>query len=96
MLNNGYFSHTGRDGSTTAERLRRGGVSFGSSGENICYYSGMSLRATLNWCHSTFMSEPYPGFANHIGNILSPRYNRLGVGIAQSGGKIIIVWDFAG
>lgn len=96
LLNYGYFSHTGRDGSRTSDRLRRGGVSFGSSGENLCYYSGMSLRATLNWCHSTFMSEPYPGYANHIGNILSPRFNRLGVGIAHSGGKVIIVWDFAG
>ena len=96
MINYGYFSHTGRDGSRTSDRLRRGGVSFGSSGENICYYSGISLRATLNWCHSTFMAEPYPGYANHIGNILSPRFNRVGVGIAQSGGKIIIVWDFAG
>lgn len=96
MLNNGYFSHTGLDGSTTASRLRAGGVSFSSSGENICYYSGIGLRGTLEWCHATFMSEPYPGVANHIGNILSPNYNRLGVGIATSGGKVIVVWDFAG
>ncbi|HEY8177781.1 MAG TPA: Ig-like domain-containing protein [Candidatus Limnocylindria bacterium] len=96
MLNNGYFSHTGLDGSTTASRLRAGGVSFSWSGENICYYNGLGLQGTLEWCHATFMSEPYPGVANHIGNILSAHYNRLGVGIAQSGGKIIVVWDFAG
>jgi uncharacterized protein YkwD len=96
MLNNGYFSHTGRDGSTIAGRLRAGGVSFSWSGENICYYNGLGLRGTLEWCHATFMSEPYPGIANHIGNILSPHYNRLGVGIATSGGKVIVVWDFAG
>ncbi|HEX5578527.1 MAG TPA: Ig-like domain-containing protein [Candidatus Limnocylindria bacterium] len=96
MLNNGYFSHTGRDGSTIAGRLRAGGVNFSWSGENICYYNGLGLRGTLEWCHATFMSEPYPGVANHIGNILSPHYNRLGVGIATSGGKVIVVWDFAG
>ncbi|HEX6474965.1 MAG TPA: Ig-like domain-containing protein [Candidatus Limnocylindria bacterium] len=96
MLNNGYFSHTGRDGSTIAGRLRAGGVSFSWSGENICYYNGLGVRGTLEWCHSTFMSEPYPGVANHIGNILSPNYNRLGIGIATSGGKVIVVWDFAG
>ena len=96
MLNNGYFSHTGLNGSTTAGRLRAGGVSFSWSGENICYYAGLGLRGTLEWCHATFMSEPYPGVANHIGNILSPKYNRLGVGIAESGGKVIVVWDFAG
>ena len=70
-------------------------MSFSWSGENICY-AGLGLRGTLEWCHATFMSEPYPGVANHIGNILSPNYNRLGVGIATSGGKVIVVWDFAG
>jgi hypothetical protein len=42
------------------------------------------------------MAEPYPGYFNHIANILSPRFSRVGIGIAQSGGKIYVVWDFAG
>ena len=92
----GYFSHTGRDGSQVSDRLRAAGIGFSWSGENMCYYNGMGLRGMLDWCHSTFMSEPYPGYANHIGNILSSHYTRVGVGIAQSGGKVIIVWDFAG
>ena len=96
MLNNGYFSHTGLNGSTIAGRLQAGGVSFSWSGENICYYNGLGVRGTLEWCHATFMSEPWPGVANHIGNILSGHYDRLGVGIATSGGKVIVVWDFAG
>ena len=96
QVNYGYFSHTGRDGSRVSDRLRRAGISFSYSGENMCYYNGLGLRAMLEWCHSTFMSEPYPGFANHIGNILGTHYTRLGLGIAQSGGKVIIVWDFAG
>ena len=96
MLRNGYFSHTGRDGSRVADRLRRAGISFSYSGENICYLSGQSVRATLDWCHRTFMSEPYPGHYNHIANILSPRFTRVGIGIAQGGGQIKIVWDFAG
>jgi len=96
MANYAYFSHTGRDGSTVSDRLRRGGVSFSWSGENICYYNGIGAKAMLNWCHSVFMSEPYPGVANHIGNILSPHYTRLGVGIAQKGTRIYITWDFAG
>ena len=37
---NGYFSHYGLDGSTRETRLRRGGVSFGWSGENQCYLVG--------------------------------------------------------
>ena len=95
-VNYNYFSHTGRDGSQVSDRLRAAGIGFSWSGENMCYYNGMGLRAMLDWCHNTFMSEPYPGYPNHIGNILSSHYNRVGVGIAQSGSKVIIVWDFAG
>ncbi len=91
-----YFSHTGRDGSRVADRLRRAGISFGTSGENLCYYSGIGIRATLDWCHRTFMAEPYPGHFNHIANILSPKFTRVGVGIAESGGRVKIVWNFAG
>lgn len=96
MANRGYFSHSGRDGSNVSDRLRRGGVSFSYSGENICYYNGIGTKAMLNWCHGVFMSEPYPGVANHIGNILSPHYTRLGVGIAHNGSRTYITWDFAG
>lgn len=92
---NGYFSHTGRDGSTREVRLRRGGVSFGWSGENQCYHVGMSQQATLDWCHAQFMAEPYPGHWNHIGNILNPNARRLGVGIVTVGGRTVITWDFA-
>jgi uncharacterized protein YkwD len=95
QINYNYFSHTGRDGSQVSDRLRAAGIGFSWSGENMCYYNGMALRGMLDWCHSTFMSEPYPGYANHIGNILSAHYRRVGIGIAQSGGKVIIVWDFA-
>jgi uncharacterized protein YkwD len=96
MITYGYFSHVGRDGSTVSTRLARAGIGFSASGENICYLSGAGIQGALNWCHATFMSEPYPGYANHIGNILGTRYSRIGVGIATSGPKVIVVWDFAG
>jgi uncharacterized protein YkwD len=91
---NGYFSHYGLNGSTRESRLAAGGVSFGWSGENQCYLVGRTPAATLDWCHAQFMAEPYPGHWNHIGNILNPNARRVGVGIAQVGGKIVIVWDF--
>jgi uncharacterized protein YkwD len=94
MLRTGHFSHTGVNGSTRESRLRAGGVSFGYSGENICYRSGYSVQSTLNWCHSQVMAEPYPGVYNHIANILSPNYHRLGVGIASDGNRVYVVWDF--
>ncbi|MCV0403685.1 MAG: Ig-like domain-containing protein [Chloroflexi bacterium] len=91
---NGYFSHTGANGSTRESRLRAGGVSFGWSGENQCYHVGMSEQATLDWCHSQFMAEPYPGHWNHIANILNPNARRMGVGIATVGGRTVITWNF--
>jgi uncharacterized protein YkwD len=95
QLQNGYFSHTGLDGSTTQSRLRAAGISFGYSGENECTYSGYTNPITvLDKCHAYFMSEPYPGYPNHIGNILGTHYHKVGIGIAQSGSHIIIVWDF--
>ena len=96
MLNNGYFDHTSLDGRTKEDRLRNAGIVFGWSGENICYNnnSAMSPTDVLNWCHSQFMSEPYPGYSNHIGNILGVHYTRIGIGIAVSGSKVYITWDF--
>jgi uncharacterized protein YkwD len=96
LINYNYFSHTGRDGSRVADRLRRAGVSFGHAGENLCYHSGIGVRATLEWCHSVFMAEPYPGYFNHIANILNPRFTRVGIGIAERNGQVKIVWNFAG
>ena len=49
--------------------------------------TGRSTTQTLDWCQSQFMSEPYPGVANHIGNILSTHYTRVGIGIAIQGGE---------
>jgi uncharacterized protein YkwD len=91
---NGYFSHTGLDGSTRDTRLQAGGISYSYSGENQCYYSGIGVAATLDWCHQAFMAEPYPGQWNHIANILDPRFHRVGIGIAQVGAAVVIVWDF--
>ena len=96
MLNNGYFDHTSIDGRTKEDRLRNAGISFGWNGENICYSynAARSPIDVLNWCHSQFMSEPYPGYANHIGNILGAHYTKIGIGIAVSGAKVYITWDF--
>jgi uncharacterized protein YkwD len=91
-----YFSHDSRDGTSHADRLRAAGISFGWNGENQCMNTntGRTTIQTLDWCHAQFMSEPYPGYANHIGNILGAHYHKVGIGIAVSGGKVIVVWDF--
>lgn len=97
QVQNNYFGHTGVNGSTTRTRMAAAGIVFGWSGENLCMNngSGRSAAGTLDWCQSQFITEPYPGYANHIGNILNVHYTRVGVGIAVSGSKVIVVWDFA-
>ncbi len=96
QVNHNYFGHNSPNGRTPQDRLRAAGLAFGWSGENLCYNNntGRTTTGTLDWCQSQFMSEPYPGVANHIGNILGVHYTRVGIGIAVSGAKVIIVWDF--
>jgi uncharacterized protein YkwD len=95
MLANGYFSHDSLDGTTYKQRLTNAGISYGWSGENACYLGyGGGVQATLDWCHAAFWSEPYPGGGNHKDNILNPNFRRVGIGIATSSIKVIVVWDF--
>jgi uncharacterized protein YkwD len=94
MATYNYFSHTSRNGMTFAQRLTAGGVSYGHRGENICFLGGASVTAALNWCHSQFMAEPFPGGGNHKDNILNPNFRRIGIGIAIGGGRVYVVWDF--
>lgn len=96
QVNYNYFGHIGRDGLGHEDRLRRAGLVFGWNGENLCMNNntGRTTTQTLDWCQSQFMAEPYPGVANHIGNILSTHYTKVGIGIAVKGAKVIVVWDF--
>jgi len=97
QLNRGYYSHyTLGSGAGPTQRLAAAGIGFRSAGENACYAEmGLGAQGTMNWCHGVFMSEPWPGYANHIGNILSSRYSRVGIGVADNGTRVVIVWDFA-
>ena len=92
---NGYFSHNSLNGATPEDRMRAAGIVFSHSGENQCYDYG-SLTGAIAWCHSIMMAEPYPGYWNHIGNILNPNFTRVGFGSARkSNGEWIMTWDFA-
>jgi uncharacterized protein YkwD len=92
---NNYFSHTSLNGMTPEDRMRAAGIVFSVGGENQCYDYG-SITSAIAWCHSVMMAEPYPGYWNHIGNILDPRFTRVGFGYAvKSNGEIIMTWDFA-
>jgi len=92
---NNYFSHNSLNGMTPEDRMRAAGISFTHSGENQCYDYG-TITSAIAWCHSVMMAEPYPGYWNHIANILDPNFTRVGFGYAvKSNGEIIMTWDFA-
>lgn len=94
QVTNGYYSHTSANGTSLYGRLAAAGVGFSAASENQCHYYGQSAQATLEWCHTAFMAEPYPGHWNHIANILNPRWTRVGVGIGDNGSHVVITWDF--
>jgi uncharacterized protein YkwD len=96
MARYGYFSHNSLDGSTFHDRLNAAGISWSHAGENICMNMG-SVTGVIAACHSLMMAEPYPGYWNHIANILNPNFTRVGFGYARRGdGMLLMTWDFAG
>lgn len=82
MMESKKISHTGTDGSTPLERMRRSGVRVSWGGENIWTYWGKIPHEGPPTMHGAMMDEPHePGLWNHIANILLPTYRRVGVGI---------------
>jgi uncharacterized protein YkwD len=79
MARHDFFSHVSPGGSTMTKRIRRSGYLRGargwSIGENLAWGSGRlatPVEAVEGWMNS-------PG---HRANILSPRFRRIGIGIA--------------
>jgi uncharacterized protein YkwD len=72
MACNNYFSHTGLDGSNSADRAQRQGYSSGFVGENIAAGYSSPANVVQGWMKS-------PG---HKANMLSPEYTEIGVGYA--------------
>jgi uncharacterized protein YkwD len=70
----GYLDHTGRDGSSPAERITRGGYRWREAGENLA--SGMTTPEQLvaGW----LQSPP------HCANLMSPAYREAGVAFADN------------
>ena len=93
-LVNGYFAHNSLDGTKYYQRLTAAGIQWSVSGENGCWRSGSTVQKTLDWCQSGMMAEPYPGYPNHIANILNPKFHRVGIGIATDGNKVYVTWDY--
>ncbi|MFO7953128.1 MAG: CvpA family protein [Bacillota bacterium] len=74
MLQRGYMGHIDPEDNTPFDRMRDGGVTFTTAGENL------ALAQTVSIAHKGLMDSP-----GHRANILSPHYSRVGIGAAQGG-----------
>lgn len=72
MARHNYFSHTGSDGSTPAQRVERAGYRYRSTGENIAAGQISPEDAVAAWIKSP----------EHCANLMSPDFTEMGVAFA--------------
>jgi uncharacterized protein YkwD len=74
MFARGYFAHENPDGKSPFDRMREGGVSFRTAGENLAYAPDVEIA------HEGLMNSP-----PHKKNILDPDFRRVGIGAISAG-----------
>lgn len=77
MLDNGYFSHTGRNGSSAGDRITAAGYQWRTYGENIASGHRSEESVLDGWVNS-------PG---HQRNNINPNFEEFGLGYASGGGQ---------
>ncbi|NEQ63513.1 MAG: CAP domain-containing protein [Moorea sp. SIO4A1] len=70
MVRNGFFSHTGSDGSKISDRAKAAGYLYSYVGENIAAGNPTPAQTIRQWMGST----------GHRRNILKPQYQEIGFG----------------
>ena len=83
LLENGKLSHQFPGEPTPAERIGGAGARFTLSAENV------ARTEYLEDVHPALMNSP-----GHRANILSPKYNAVGIGVVERQGKIYVTQDF--
>ena len=79
-------------GGNPGDRLRRAGYSSYRWAENIGCRSG-SARAAVLASHLFFQSEKSTGGGHYV-NLMNAAYDRVGIGVWVSGGRVRLVIDF--
>lgn len=72
MAKNNYFSHTGKDGSSTPQRMQRLGYNWMSYGENI--YRTMGYSATEEEVVNAWIKSP-----GHCANLMGEHFKEMGI-----------------
>ena len=73
MARHNFLSHTGSDGSSPFDRMRRYGYNFRWAGENVASGYSSPQDVMRGWMNSS----------GHRANILNPNFRDLGIGYAQ-------------
>ncbi|MBD2250828.1 CAP domain-containing protein [Nostoc parmelioides] len=87
MAQKNFFSHTGADGSTPADRVRAGGISYWVVGENL--YTSTNIPRPVPSAIEGWMKSP-----GHRENILRPVFAETGVGVWRVGNTYYITQLF--
>jgi uncharacterized protein YkwD len=82
MARRKYFEHRGKDGSQPKDRVLRAGYQPRLTGENIAYGPESAEEVVAGWLAS-------PG---HCENIMDPRFQNIGVGLATGKKRGQIYW----
>lgn len=82
MARKKYFDHRGSDGSQPRDRVQRAGYKSRLTGENIALGPETAEEVVAGWLAS-------PG---HCANIMEPRFQNIGVGLATGRGRGQIYW----
>ena len=72
MAVNRYMDHTGRDGSSPADRITRTGYKWRMVGENLASGIMTPEEAVAGWLQSP----------HHCENLMTPRFTEMGVAFA--------------
>jgi uncharacterized protein YkwD len=72
MATYGYMAHTGRDGSSPAQRITRSGYRWRAVGENLASGIMTPEDAVAGWLHST----------EHCANLMDPAFRQMGLAYA--------------
>jgi uncharacterized protein YkwD len=73
----GYLDHTGRDGSSAAQRITRSGYRWREVGENLARGIMTPEDAVAGWLHSP----------EHCANLMDPAFRQMGVAYAVNPGN---------
>ena len=83
LAENERLSHQFAGEAGVAERLGAAGARFTVAGENV------ARTGFVEDVHPALMTSP-----GHRGNILTPKYNAVGIGVVEREGKIYVAQDF--